>query len=485
MIKRLYQKARVARDQNFDGKFFFGVKTTGVFCRPSCPSPLANEDNVRYFETVFAALEQGYRPCLRCRPDINTEYYSKNIDGAAIVNSALKLIYDGYLSHNSVHNLAREFYISDRHLRKLFVENLGLPPIKIAKCHKALFAKKLLFFSDMNITSVAYAAGFGSVRQFNQVFKEIFGLTPSQARGTENRMSYQGKPTMLLKYNNPFNFEEILAYYRDRALEGVEVVTNSSYSRTFRTAGARGFFTVQNNVSKSALELSIYCDDIKSFMQVFNRVRLMFNLDTDFSPINQQLASDHILAPGMKNGQVPRLPVCYNSFELAIRAILGQQISFKAATTLAARLVKQVDVKTNDEFPEGLNYYFPKPAELEAVDLSTLGITQTRQKTIRNILHALQNNVFSLKANQSLSKFVKDIVQVKGIGDWTANYIAMRGLGMVDGFPASDLGVIKALSEDNKALSTKDIIKRAERWRPYRAYATLCLWNYAIKKEQN
>ena len=177
-MKETYKTARINKDKNFDGKFFFGVKTTGIFCRPSCPAPLAKEENVVYFKDIFEALDQFYRPCLRCRPDINLDYYNGNASGTLTVQTALKMIYDGYLNFHSVADLAGELKVSDRHLRKLFIENLGVPPVKIAKYHRAMFAKKLLMFSRQTVTDIAFASGFGSIRQFNQVFKEIFGIAP-------------------------------------------------------------------------------------------------------------------------------------------------------------------------------------------------------------------------------------------------------------------------------------------------------------------
>ena len=188
-MKETYSKARIARDKNFDGKFFFGVKTTGIFCRPSCPSRTAKEENVWYFKNIFDALELGYRPCLKCRPDINIEYYSGNIKGSTTVNKALSRIYNGYLNYNSLNDLSKELSVSDRHLRQLFVEKLGVPPIKIARYHKSLFAKKLLLYSYHPITDIAFASGFNSIRQFNDTTKEIFGKTPTMIRKEESKSS--------------------------------------------------------------------------------------------------------------------------------------------------------------------------------------------------------------------------------------------------------------------------------------------------------
>lgn len=483
MCNEVFSIARKSKDKNFDGKFFFGVKTTGIFCRPSCPSPVAKEENVLYFETMYDALEYGFRPCLRCRPDINVEYYNGNIDGKSIVDSALNMIYEGYLNYNSISDLAKEFFISDRHLRKLFVENLGIPPIKIAKYHKSLFSKKLLIFSNLSVTDIASASGFGSTRQFNDVFKEIFGGTPTMVRkGMKNKEDIQGNTTLLLNYKNPFNFKQTLSFMRDRAIKGVEVVTENSYSRTFRTNSSKGYFIVSDNPEKSCLELKINSDDIKCYMEIYSKVRKMFDLDTDFSVINEKFKKDEILSKGMENGQVPRLPIAFNTFEFVVRAILGQQITIKAATTLASRIVEKAAIKDEPNYSDGLDSFFPNPLELLSIELDGLGITKTRQGTIKNVLNAIVNKAVSFRDNQTFDKFYKDFSSIKGIGDWTINYVAMRGLGMVDSFPSKDLGVIKALTKDEKKPTQKEILLIGEKWRPYRAYATLCLWNYESKK---
>nr|WP_321256623.1 AlkA N-terminal domain-containing protein [uncultured Pseudodesulfovibrio sp.] len=477
-----FSRARQEKDKNFDGKFFFGVKTTGIFCRPSCPAPMAKEENVEYFDTMFAALEKGFRPCLRCRPDIEVEYYNGNVGGTSVVDRALQKIFDGYLNDHTLAELAVNLMISERHLRKLFVDNLGVPPIKIARYHKTLFAKKLLTSSNQSVTDIAFASGFGSIRQFNDAFKITFGKTPTEVRNLSRQAQAQDNTTLLLRYSPPFDFKQILKFLQIRAIKGVELVTDTSYSRTFRTQNTRGYFTVCDHPDQSALALSIVSDDIKCFMQVHNRVRQMFDLDTDFSDINKRFISDPLLSKGMDKNHVPRLPVAFDPFEFIIRAILGQQITVKAATTLAGRIARKGNLQTNESFPKGLNFFFPRPKELMDMDLNGLGITQTRQGTLQTAVQAIIDKTISLSPNQSLEAFNQQFSALKGIGPWTVNYVGMRGLGMIDSFPASDLGVIKAMMRDNKKPTIKDILKQSEKWRPYRAYAALCLWNSLKEK---
>ena len=485
MNKDLCQTARLNKDKSFDGKFFFGVRTTNIFCRPSCPSPIAKEENVLYFDTMFKALENGFRPCLRCRPDINLEYFNSNVDGAETVNTALEMIYDGYLSYHSIHELAKELYISDRHLRKLFNDNIGIPPVKIARYHKAIFSKRLLMFSNLPMTEIASIAGFGSIRQFNDVFKEIFGVSPSGMRkdtykGTEKHK----EAVLLLPYEGHLDFKQILSFMKDRAIKGVEVINNNSYSRTFRANDARGYFEVWNNPRKSALELRIVSDYIRCYMIIYNRVRKMFDLDRDLSAINERFIHDPVLSLGMENGEVPRLPLAFDSFEFTVRAILGQQISVKAATTLAGRLVEKVSIKCEAGCHDGLEYFFPEPDEIQYINLEQLGITKSRQNTLKRVVDAIIDKRFSLSRNQSFETFKDDFSAIEGIGDWTVDYVAMRGLGMTDSFPSTDLGVINALKNSDAKLTKKEVMQIAEKWRPYRAYATLCLWNIDRKRRE-
>ena len=282
--------------------------------------------------------------------------------------------------------------------------------------------------------------------------------------------------TLLLKYKKPFDFEQILSFMRNRAIKGVEVINEDSYSRTFRTDNARGYFMVSDDLKTSSLQLKINCDNIKCYKFICHKVRQMFDLDTDFSLINKKFAQDKILSKGMQDGQVPRLPIAFNSFEHMIRAILGQQITVKAATTLAGRMVDKVSKKTDFDFPDGLDYFFPNLLELLNIDLNGLGITKTRQTTIKNVLNGIIDKAVSLRVDQPFEKFYNDFSSFKGIGDWTVQNVAMRGMGIVDSFPSRDLGIIKALTRNGKVPSKKEILCLAEKWRPYRAYAALCLW---------
>ena len=285
-----------------------------------------------------------------------------------------------------------------------------------------------------------------------------------------------------LEYTEPFHFSQVLSFLRRRAMAGVEVITEAGYGRTFRTENATGFFTVTDRPDQSALELKNICDSIRCRMDIVNRVRRMFDLDTDFSLINERCAKDEHLSKGMVDGHVPRLPAAFDPFEFVIRAILGRQISVQAATTLASRVAVKADLKSNGGFPSGLDCFFPGPMELLDLDLNGLGIPRTKQATPKTVSRAILDQRVKLTTDQFFEIFRENFLALKGIGEWTVHYVAMRGMGMVDSFPATDLGVIKALTKKGRAPSKKEIKEMAEQWRPYRSYAALCLWNDSGKR---
>ena len=472
-MSKAYSIARINKDQKFDGQFYFAVKTTGVFCRPSCPSPVAKEENVEYYQTVFDAIGKGYRPCLRCRPDIYTDRIGYRIDAQETIQAVLDLIHDGFLNEHSVGDLADQVAISERHLRKLFAKEVGISPVKLAKYQRAVFAKHLLLSSNLSMTHVAFAAGFGSISQFNHVFQEFFAMSPRELKRTNsigvNKVD-KGN-TMTIPYKGDIRYDEVLAFMSPRLIEGVEYIDRGRYVRTFRIGEHKGHFAVENNKAKSQLELQVFADNLTVYKEVYYRVKRMFDVDTDLGAIQDHFSQD----PWIGQVAVPRLPVAFDPYEFVIRAILGQVVSIKAATTLAARIAQKANVpyKTKDE---GLWLLFPTLEEVAPLDLSDIGTTKTKRATIANVNHALLTGSLHLTSNQTYEDFVKDFTAIRGIGDWTANYMAMRGLGMADAFPADDLWVKKFFAEGESKRTKRQILDIAKSWKPYRAYGTLSLW---------
>jgi len=462
-----YSIARIKKDKSFDGQFYFGVKTTGIFCRPSCPCPIAKEENVVYFDSVIEAFDKGFRPCKRCQPDKFVEHYHKNLDGVELVQKSLKIIDSGFLVDHSLEDLSDYLYISNRHLRQLFADFLGTTPLKVSLFKKVLLAKEALRNTDWSITRVADGSGFSSTRQFNDVFKKYTQMTPS-----DFRKSKEGLDAICLEipYEEEFQINHILDFLPHRITRGVEKIEDNIYSRTFRIDSVCGYLEVEDKIGH--IELRVYTDKITVLYDIYQRIIGLFDLATDFKPIYEHFKSDDLLLEGLVDGTLPRLPKAFNPFELTIRAIINQQISIKATSTFMHRLVVKAGLSTV-AYPDGLDYYFPRSQELYETDISDIGLTNTRQQTISNVVKALMEEQVSLSVNQSFEAFRKSFIQVKGIGDWTINYVALRALGMVDAFPAKDLGVVKALGTKNE----KEILTIAEKWRPYRGYATLCLWH--------
>ena len=293
----------------------------------------------------------------------------------------------------------------------------------------------------------------------------------------QNKKVEIGPRVVSLPYNQGFDFGQVMSFMRPRAIPGLEVFTKKSYARTFRTDGEAGYFIVKDSRAASFLELRVFGKQKACSEVIRERVSKMFDLDTDFTEMNRMFSADEHLVFGMKNGHVPRLPVAFEPFEFVIRAILGQQISVKAATTLAGRIAEKAGLRTPRHFPPGLDYFFPSPRTLAALNLDGTGITRSRQETIKTVSNAVIHHHLQLTADQDFETFKKEFSALKGIGDWTVNYVAMRGFGMADAFPATDLGVIRSLTKGKVRPTLKQIKKTAENWRPYRAYAALCLWN--------
>ena len=467
--------ARINKDKNFDGQFYFGVKTTGIFCIPSCPSPTAKEENVVYFNDVDSAIKEGYRPCLRCRPNKNIKEKDGFMD-IELINISLDMIKSGVYNIN---NLAKKLYISERYLRKLYNIHIGISPLKVIQLHKALIAMESIG-NEKTITDTGYKAGFSSIKQFNTVFKKVFGCTPTKAKEYGGQKTL-GKIIIEINHDETFVFKEILDFLRIRRIEGVEVVESDCYKRSYRFGSKKGYFSIRQK-DDTKLALTIYTHDIKVIPMIYTKVRKMFDLDTDFTYINSMFKNDELLSKGMDLDHVPRLPVAFDTFEFLIRAILGQQITVKAATTLTRRIVERANICCEGNYHDEIKFFFPNLKELTWTDISGLGITNRRQETIKRVLQGLNDGVFTIDKDQSYERFLKEFISIKGIGNWTVDYVAMRGLGMVDSFPSKDLGVIKAISKEEK-LPDKEILNIAEKWRPYRAYATLCLWNSLRKKE--
>ena len=473
----VYERARLSRDARFDGRFFVGVRTTGIYCRPICPAVSPKSENVTFYPSAAAASEAGYRPCLRCRPECapGTPAWGGT---STTVRRGLRLIAEGALDDGSIEHLAERLGVTSRHLRRLFSQYVGASPLAVAHTQRLHFAKRLIDDTDLPMASVAEAAGYGSVRRFNDTFRKTYGRTPRELRRRREVPLDSGSAlSVRLPYRKPFDWGAMLTFLGDRATPGVEQVVDDAYLRVIEIDGRQGIIECRDDDGGS-LKLLLHGVGTAAVYSVVQRVREMLDLDAPLADITAVLEADPLLRKLLRRNPGIRVPGSWDGFELLVRAILGQQVSVKAATTLAGRLAKRYGTKVS--MPSSLAHYgsalqlnrsFPTAGKLARARFNNMGLTAARGATIRLAAAAAANASISFDAVQDPDDFCRSLTALRGIGDWTAQYVAMRALKHPDAFPASDLGIIKALGGD------ADTMSRAQSWRPWRAYAALLLWS--------
>jgi AraC family transcriptional regulator, regulatory protein of adaptative response / DNA-3-methyladenine glycosylase II len=475
---RICEQARLSRDPRFDGLFFTAVRSTGIYCRSICPAPTPKPRNVEYFPNAAAAAAAGYRPCLRCRPEAapGTPQRARS----ALVVAALRLIEAGALDRDSIAVLAARIGVSERHLRRLFIEELGAAPLEIAATRRLLFAKKLLGETVLPVTQIALASGYGSVRRFNAAFLAGYKKSPRALRRTPKNQPTDASTTLTLRlpYRAPYDFAGLLAFFARRAIPGIEQVEATSYTRHFAFDGVAGSLRVTQRTSDDALALAVSFANPALLQEITTRVRRMFDLDADIAAINAHLSRDSRMRALVRRHPGQRLPGGWDGFEIAVRAVLGQQISVAAARTLAQRLVERFGTQTTLDGGATM-HWFPQPEVLADADLTVIGLPRARAQTLNTIARALCDGCVSFRPEQALDPFVASWTALPGIGDWTAHYIAMRARSDPDAFPAGDLILRKAVAPEGGMLTTKALIAMAERWRPWRAYCVFHLWRSA------
>ncbi len=472
--REVCSRARLSRDARFDGKFFIAVLSTRIYCRPICPARASKEENVRYFPSAAAAAEAGFRPCLRCRPECSAGTPAW-FGTSNTVSRALRLIGETGLEDGGVEALADHLGVGSRHLRRLFLKHLGATPSAVAQTRRLHFAKKLIDETSLPMTQVAVAAGFGCVRRFNAAIRKTYERTPTQIRGLAQRTAIQPENEYLfrLRFRPPFDWKGMLAFLEPRATPGVEMVELGSYRRSISLNGRHGFFEVSLDEANHSLLVRVQFGDPSALFFIIERIRAMFDLNADWAAIVRSLRSDPVLAERIESDPGRRLAGAWSGFELATRAILGQQITVKAATTLAGRLVKAFGQPFSG--PAGLTHLFPPPEAIADAELSSIGLPAARAGTIRDLARAVCNGQISFERIADTDVFLTQLGEISGIGKWTAQYVAMRALGETDAFPSSDLGLLRALDLG----SARELEHRAEAWRPWRAYAAMYLWGSA------
>ncbi len=438
-------RAMASRDRRFEGVFVVGVRTTGIYCRPGCPARLPKRVNVTFFGCAAAAEQAGFRACMRCRPDRSPTAPMPN-GAPTTVTRALRLIAEGALDREPLEDFAERLGVGGRHLRRLFDEHLGVSPAAVAQTHRTHFARQLVESTDLAMTDIAHAAGFASVRRFNGAVRAAFGLSPTELRA---RSSAAARGIVLrLPFRPPYDWDAMLGFLAPRAIPGVERVERGVYERAI--AGARISVTLDGD-RHLRLEVSASRAKDVDLFGVVARVRRLFDLDCDPAPIAAHLRRDRTLAPLVKRRPGLRVPGAWEPLEIAVRAILGQQVTVAGATTLAARLVERIG-----------GGRFPDARTLASADVASIGLPPVRAEAIRAV---------AALAPRDLEDAEK-LLAVRGIGPWTAAYVAMRAARDPDALPASDLGLRRALGVEK----AREIEARAEAWRPWRSYAVMHLW---------
>ena len=473
-------RALLARDARFDGRFFTAVRTTGIYCRPICPAPTPKAVNVRFFACAAAAEAAGFRACLRCRPQAapGTPAW---LGSAAVVSRALRLIGADALDDDDIEALAARVGLGGRQLRRLFAEHLGASPAQVARARRVHFARALVDDTDLPMADVAFAAGFRSIRQFNHAMLAHFRESPRRLRARRlsrgpaaNAPSRKGL-VVRLSYRPPFDWKGLLRFLARRSTPGVEVVDRDVYRRTIGTPEAHGEIEVRHVPAERHVIMEIRLADHDDLIQVVERARRLFDLAADPLRIVGQLRRRPELRAAVDPRSGVRVPGAWDGFELAVRAVLGQQVTVAGATTLAGRLAGAFGTPVTAA-SAGLTHLFPTPDVLADADLGRIGIPRARAATIRALAAAVVDGTLRLDTALDLDDAIARLVAIPGIGEWTAHYIAMRALGEADAFPASDLGLRRALGNGAGPLAARDVQRMAEAWRPWRAYAAMHLW---------
>jgi AraC family transcriptional regulator of adaptative response / DNA-3-methyladenine glycosylase II len=462
-----------ARDTRFDGLFYVGVTSTGIYCRPICPTRLPRRANCRFFANAASAEREGFRPCLRCRPELAPGGAPMDAVGR-VAGLAVARIEAGALNEGSFDQLAAEFDISGRQLRRAIERHYGVAPVELAQTRRLLLAKQLLTETQIKVAEVAFASGFSSLRRFNHLFRSRYRLSPGALRRSQAPTTAPDTVTLKLAYRPPLDWDGLLAFLVGRGAAGVEAAVERRYVRAVRLGSSAGWIAAGPAAGESALRVEVSLGLLPVLTPLLARLRRLFDLDANPQAIAEHLKADHRLRPSVERRPGLRVPGAFDGFELALRAVLGQQVTVKAATTIFGRCARAYGEPLPTPF-EAVNCTGPRPALIAAADedaIAGLGMPGARARTVLALARAVHDGHLRLEPGADPGRTVAALKELPGIGDWTAQYVAMRALRDPDAFPASDLGIYRALGVSKP----RDALAAAEAWRPWRAYAVLHLW---------
>ena len=481
-------QAMQSRDTRFDGWFYVAVSSTGIYCRPSCPAVTPKRRNVGFYPTAAAAQSAGYRACLRCRPDATPGSPEWNLR-ADVAGRAMRLIADGVVDREGVDGLARQLAYSPRQLRRLLQAELGAGPLGLARAQRAHTARLLIETTVLPLADVAFAAGFASLRQFNDTLRRVFALTPremrrraqtrpSQTAGANISELAPGFTSVVLRLpcRAPLDAAGLLAFFAARAVPGLEEVESATYRRTLRLAHGPAVFEL--TPGEAHVAVSLHLADLRDLAAAVNRCRAMLDLDADPRSVDSALDADPLLAPLVRRAPGKRVPGAADGAELAIRAILGQHVSVASARSTAARIVARLGEPLAQPLGS-LTHLFPSAEALAEADPELLPVPAARATTMRALAGKLTAGTLTLDPGADPNETRRRLLEIPGIGPWTAEYIAMRALADTDAFPATDLGVLRGLAALGASPGATAAGALAERWRPWRAYAVMHVWGAA------
>jgi len=465
-------RAIESKDARFDGWFFTAVRTTRIYCRPSCPARTPFARNVEFLRTAAACQKAGYRACKRCRPDASPGSPEWDPRGD-VVARAMRLIADGVIDREGVGGLAHRLAYSERQIHRLLVTEVGAGPLALARAQRAQTARILIETTDLTFAQVAFGAGFASIRQFNDTIREVFAVTPTELRAGKATAGEPGRVTVRLAVRPPFAGAGLLAFLALRAVDGVEQVEGGTYSRSLELPRGTGIMSV--TPADDHVTASYRLDDLRDLTAAVARTRRLFDLDADPESVNDALGRDPILGPLVRRRPGLRVPGHPDGMELVTRAIIGQQVSVAGARTIAARLARAIGKPL--DVPDGpISHRFPDAAAIAEVAVEDLPMPRTRAEALRTVAAAIADGEIAIDPGADRDGLRARLLAMPGIGPWTVEYVLMRAVGDPDAFLANDLLVRRALDAAGVESVPKAALAHAEAWRPWRAYANVHLW---------
>ena len=464
-----FYRAHLSRDPRFDGKFFVAVKTTMIYCRPICPARKAKLNNLEFFIHIVQAEQAGYRPCLRCRPE-TAPGSAAWIGTSIIIQRALRMMDLFSIEELSIKSLSIKLGIGERWLRECFQTQVGVSPLRILMSKKLDTARNLLDQSSLSITDIAFSSGFQSLRRFNDAFKSRFKKSPSEFR--KNPIAEKSQ-CLQLSYRPPYAWSEIINFFGNRSIANMELIEENAYQRLITYGGMRGWFKVKP-IENNKIEVEFKFNKVSNIVEFVARLKQIFDLDCDPMAIENSLSEDEKLRPLLEQYKGLRIPGCWDGFELAVRAIIGQKISVKAARTILGRIVDVCGEKQTFDSSLQLQKFFPTAENILTADLTAIGLTQSKIATLKNLAQEVYNKTLVLDGTADFDETCRKLYSIKGIGLWTVEYIAMRALRNPNGFPTTDLDLQKKISQ---------LTLDPQKWCPWRSYAAMLLWNLKLENK--